>query len=691
MTRLRMRLGRAATRVALGAVATAAAALLVVPSASATPESDAADAIGQAWNAAGGPESVIGGQDGDVYQVGAGFAQKFTGGKIFFTPDTGAHLLYGAILDKYESLGGPADSDLGFPTIDEVPGLVGDFSRVSTFSASDKPAVFWTPDTGAWAVRGAINVAWDKLGGSAGTLGVPIEDERYDGDLVSQKFTGGELSWNSATKTFTTVPAELAGSLAGVEVPLDPTTLINQAWRAAGGLGGPLGARQGDQTPIGANGAAQGYAGGKIFYTPETGAHSLTGAILAKYESLGGPSGDLGLPIGTETDGGVPNSRVSAFSAPDQPVIFWTPDSGAIVVRGAINAAWQKLGAGAGKLGVPTGEQSVSGDVVTQKFSGGEIAWNPAEKRFITTPAELGADLEGIQLSEAVAQTPPDAGAGDGEAKGGWRWWWLAIIVPLVLLLGLLGLWAVRRSGGSDRRTEGDGGPFDRGFDSGHGRDFGQGSSDGETGSGHWPGDDSHAKGTAGWPGSTTPAEFEADEDAIDTAPTKVPTESDLATFGEPVSVTEVPRWPADFDSGRHARSQAEDAAPLWQTYGEDAERPRRRHAADDATSWAEVVEEVDVVVGDEGDEVEAPAPAPAERPGFPSAPKFGDPEPWRPAIHLPLADPYEAPEGYVIKATTHSGLYYLPDSALYDNTLPEVWFASEEVAQANGFVRAPE
>ena len=272
------------------------------------------------------------------------------------------------------------------------------------------------------------------------------------------------------------------------------------------------------------------------------------------------------------------------------------------------------------------------------------------------------------------------------------RWWWLAIIVPLVLLLGLLGLWAVRRSGGSDRRTEGDGGPFDRGFESGHGRDFGQRSSDGETGSGHWPGDDSHAKGTAGWPGSTTPAEFEADEDAIDTAPTKVPTESDLATFGEPVSVTEVPRWPADFDSGRHARSQAEDAAPLWQTYGEDAERPRRRHAADDATSWAEVVEEVDVVVGDEGDEVEAPAPAPApaERPGFPSAPKFGDPEPWRPAIHLPLADPYEAPEGYVIKATTHSGLYYLPDSALYDNTLPEVWFASEDLAQANGFIKAP-
>ena len=44
-----------------------------------------------------------------------------------------------------------------------------------------------------------------------------------------------------------------------------------------------------------------------------------------------------------------------------------------------------------------------------------------------------------------------------------------------------------------------------------------------------------------------------------------------------------------------------------------------------------------------------------------------------------------------IIKADTHSGLYYTPDSVLYDNTVPEVWFASEDVAQANGFVKAPE
>ena len=197
MTRLGNGLTRTARRLALGVAATAAAAVLVAPLALATPESDAADAISAAWGAAGGADSAVGSRDGDVYEVGEGYGQKFTDGKIFFTPDSGAHLIFGAILDKYESLGGPGDSDLGFPTINEVAGLAGPDTRVSTFSASDKPAIFWTPDTGAFAVRGAINAAWDKLGGSAGALGVPIEDERYDGDNVSQKFTGGELIWLS--------------------------------------------------------------------------------------------------------------------------------------------------------------------------------------------------------------------------------------------------------------------------------------------------------------------------------------------------------------------------------------------------------------------------------------------------------------------------------------------------------------
>jgi hypothetical protein len=58
-------------------------------------------------------------------------------------------------------------------------------------------------------------------------------------------------------------------------------------------------------------------------------------------------------------------------------------------------------------------------------------------------------------------------------------------------------------------------------------------------------------------------------------------------------------------------------------------------------------------------------------------------------AIHLPMDDPYQVPDGYPVKANASSGLYYMPDSALYEDTQAEIWFASEEVATANGFHKA--
>lgn len=715
MTAVASRLGRTIRRLGLGVVAAGAAAALVIPSAVASPESDAADAINQAWQAAGGANSAVGAKDGEVVAVGAGYGQDFARGKVLFTPESGAHLIYGPVLDKYESLGGPADSDLGFPNIDVVPGLVSSRSRVSTFNASDKPAIFWAPDTGAWAVRGAINAAWDKLGGSAGQLGVPVEDERYDGEVVSQKFSRGQLSWNSKTNTFTSDPPGLADSLAGLDVPLDPVTMINLAWRASGGLGGPLGARQGELTMIGDNSAAQGYAGGKVFYSPQTGAHAVTGAILSKYESLGGPTSDLGLPTGPEADGGVPNSRISSFSAPDQPTIFWTPDTGAVVVRGPLNAAWAKLGGATGALGVPSGEQTVKGDTVSQTFSGGELSWNQATKEFSSKPAELAAELSGLDMPDAVAQTPAAPASETATEDGGWQWWWLAVILPLLALLGLMAVVAQRKN-----RPQHDDLASDRGF-------FGSDDDDD-----YWPGSRAATQtrtdtGRDFW---SAPVEetggFDSDEDAIDTAPTRIPTEAELMLVGRPAP--EAAEWLPENDvadpgrtesssagpssgTGRHSTSALATSAAAWRLeLDETIAAPRRRHAIED--SWAE---EIDVVVEEQVGRVDyQPEYQPDYQPEFsspyqpmaeadhPREPEYQldhhehysqepDEEPWRPAIHLPLADPYQAPEGYWIKGNTHSGLYYTPDSVLYDNTIPEVWFASEDVAQANGFVRAPE
>ncbi|HTM83452.1 MAG TPA: hypothetical protein VL179_00885, partial [Mycobacterium sp.] len=379
---------------------------------------------------------------------GAGFAQDFAGGTMYFTPQTGAKALYGAILDKYESMGGAATSDLGFPNIDEVPGLVPD-SRVAIFSGADNPVIFWTPQHGAHLVRGPINAGWDKLGSSTGALGVPVEDENYDGGVVTQKFSNGALSFDGATRTFTTVPPELAAQLADVQVQLDPTAAIDQAWRTAGGPSGSLGAKQGEEHAVGNDGVGQDFAHGKIYFSPATGANAVEGDVLAKYESLGGPAGsDLGFPLTSTADGSLAGSRFNSFAAEDEPVIFFSPDNGAFVVRSAMKVAWDKLDGASGKLGAPVGDSTVDGDVVSQKFTGGLIAWNQATNAYRTEPADLAQGLSGLHVPGMNLPNGSTVTAPGTTDETHWNWLWVLIPVAVLAVLGALAaaaLWWQRR------------------------------------------------------------------------------------------------------------------------------------------------------------------------------------------------------------------------------------------------------
>jgi uncharacterized protein with LGFP repeats len=648
MTGLRTLVGTTMARATAGLVMAVAVAFLVptVPMASADPASDADAAITAAWDAGGGATGTLGPKDGGVYPVGAGFGQNFAGGRIFFTPDTGAHIMQGAILDKYLSLGGPVDGDLGFPNIDEGAGKAPG-SRNTTFSAADNPVIFFTPDTGAQVVRGPINAAWDRLGGSAGVLGVPKEDEVYRADVVSQDFTGGQVSWNRKTGAFTTTPPELAGQLAGLVVPGDATSAIYAARRAAGGPMGPLGAQQGDQYQIGADGLGQNYAGGKIFYSPATGANVVTGQVLAKYESVGGPQGDLGFPTSNEADGGLaPTSTIVSFAAADQPVIFWTPDFGAVIVRGAMNAAWAKLGGATGELGAPTADQTENGDVVTQKFNGGAISWDKTSGEFSTEPANLAAQLAGLQvpgLQAPQAPAPGDVSESGGEKWYQWHKWWLLAIVPIALLFVaiLIGVLLNRR-----RRDHGGSvDPFADDFDDrDHDDDFDDDYDELDTAAHHdfesgpppvreddgryapasmWamPTDRGHAVPEP--PAPVVPAGLSDDQDAIDTAPTLIEPEPEL---------------PLEYD---HDDDDHEDEEP-------DSGPPSGRHAA-----------------------IRIDEPAPAQT-----------------SLRLATEDGFHAPDGYPIKADTRSGLYWTPGSGPYEHVRAEIWFASEEFALTNGFVK---
>ncbi|HEU4363715.1 MAG TPA: hypothetical protein VFR27_19725 [Mycobacterium sp.] len=632
MTGRRGRLRKLVVRAALGLTATLAVALSV-PTAAGSPETDASEAITAAWEAAGGDTSTLGAAHGDVYAAGAGFAQDFAGGKMFFTPETGARALYGAVLDKYESLGGAANSDLGFPNIDEVPGLVSPDSRVATFSAADNPVIFWTPEHGAYVVRGPVNAGWDKLGSSTGALGVPVADETYNGDVINQKFSSGQLSWNGQTKKFTTVPPELAAQLADLQVQDDPAAAINRAWRISGGAAGPLGAKQGEQYQVGSDGVGQDFAGGKVYFSPATGANAVEGEVLAKYESLGGPTGsDLGFPVTNQTDGGIPGSRVSTFSADDEPVIFFTPENGAFVVRGAMKAAWDKLDGAPGALGAPVGDQAVDGDQVSQKFTGGTAFWNRVTNTFSTEPANLAKALSGLQV--------PGMNSGSSATTGGMKnglhwhghWWWLWVALAVVAVAGALAWlarwWRQRR-------------PTRTAVDS---TSAGVAASTGDETDDEWSAAGIGSETTVRLP-SRYGESTGAPADGVDSAAQSVP-DTAWTSYTE----TEVGDDSEDSDDV--------DTAPT--RVPSEAELGRGRHAVAEGQADA----------------------------GAGSASPSYDP-PGHPMMHMPLEDPYQPPEGYPVKANVGSGLYYTVDSALYDDTLAEIWFADEESARLNGFVKA--
>ena len=461
----------------------------------------------------------------------------------------------------------------------------------------------------------------------------------------------------------------------------------------------------------------------------------------------------------------MPDSRVSSFAASDNPVIFWTADHGAVIVRGAMKAAWDKLGGAAGALGVPESDQTTDGDKVSQKFSGGQLSWDAKTNTFTTDPANLAESLGGLEVPTQAPATPavPNPPKDNAFAFHTWWLWW---IIPLALLLlasvvALMSTQRRRAARAFDGEVESDAAhvyhvPDDRSRWSTPVADTWQ-----ETEAPAAP-----RWGAAG--GTETPAEHELfthrgaheaadDQDAVDTAPTRVQS-GDLA----------------DERVGRHAA----EPRPGWNAVDEDAYIPAPGSlfapvygaAPPPAQPRAQVVDpdlddedlddedlvttlttrtlsnrstttlttttlttrtlsnrstydeepefETDEDDVDDEDLYAEPDDAGArrrrsrrrgtrrrgtQRQGTrdrnqhkepddrePDDEEPGDAEHAElPAIHLPLADPDEAPDGYPVKGRMSTGTYHTPDSARYDEVVAEIWFTDAQHAEANGFTPA--
>lgn len=139
--------------------------------------------------------AAIGGEaaTGAIVEKSLGSIWTFPGSAIVFdkASETAYHV-YGAIYERWIALGGLA---WGVPNTDELgtPDGVGRFTHFNSGTAS----IYWTPQTGAHAIYGDIRARWAELGWERSYLGYPTSGEEAfaDGGRANDFQNGGIYWW----------------------------------------------------------------------------------------------------------------------------------------------------------------------------------------------------------------------------------------------------------------------------------------------------------------------------------------------------------------------------------------------------------------------------------------------------------------------------------------------------------------
>lgn len=141
----------------------------------------------------------------------------FERGSIYWHPVTGAFEVHGDIRAKWQSLGSEA---FGYPVTDETKtpdglGRFNHFRDVRRVTSTADASIYWTPNTGAQVIYGAIRKRWAELGWENSYLGYPVTDESPWTDPEKQKpgrvshFQRGAIAWTAEDQTVIEFPERI--------------------------------------------------------------------------------------------------------------------------------------------------------------------------------------------------------------------------------------------------------------------------------------------------------------------------------------------------------------------------------------------------------------------------------------------------------------------------------------------------
>lgn len=175
-------------------------------------------------------------------------------------------------------------------------------------------------------------------------------------------------------------------------------------------------------------GAARGYQGGGIYWSPKTGAKIVSGAILKHWANVGAYNSSYGYPsteeytipggraqkfqngVSITWNGKTSHSQSGGIGARWQGaswlgpatnnmkkiknggyyqsfrsgLIYWSPSTGARISFGALDAAWGKTGFENGRLGYPKTDAFKTSQGTSQNYQGGRIDISSAGKATTT-------------------------------------------------------------------------------------------------------------------------------------------------------------------------------------------------------------------------------------------------------------------------------------------------------------------
>ncbi|UGT57641.1 LGFP repeat-containing protein [Nocardia asteroides] len=137
------------------------------------------------------------GTEGSGTATPSGTAGAGAGDSTTINTPNGEITVSGEVYKKYVAAGG-ASSPLGAPEEAQESGPNG-----GQYQDFEGGTIYWSSDSGAHIVWGDIREAWEENGGANGTLGYPTSDEKDIPGGKQSDFTGGTITWVNGQTTVT--------------------------------------------------------------------------------------------------------------------------------------------------------------------------------------------------------------------------------------------------------------------------------------------------------------------------------------------------------------------------------------------------------------------------------------------------------------------------------------------------------